>query len=213
VAKVGDTTVLLGGSRVNNLQDNLVLFGVKPGTTNVFEQTYTEFGKRTVELYPDILPSFPPARDVMDMSFLQEISRDFESAPAQTAEFNVAANPTTTVSSRSYTINFKSGSADFTPDAVRTLEQLKGDLVLSSGLYVLVEGHTDNLGDPNGNIILSGRRAQAVYDWLGKADPINIPKARLRPPKGWGAEQPVGPNDTEEGRARNRRVQITLLRE
>jgi OmpA-OmpF porin, OOP family len=213
VAKVGNTTVLLGGSRVNNLEDNKVLFGLKPGATNVFEQTYTEFGKRTVELYPDILPSFPPVKDVMDMSYLQEIAKDFESAPAQTAEFNVAANPTTQVSSRSYTINFKSGSADFTPETLKVLDQLKNDLVLSSGLYVLVEGHTDNLGDPNGNIILSGRRAQAVHDWLARADPINIPRARLRQPKGWGDTQPVEANDTEQGRAKNRRVQITLLRE
>src|SRR5439155_1749903 len=145
-------SVLLGGSRVNNLQDNLVLFGLKSGGTNIFAQTYTEFGKRTAELYPSVLPSFPDAKEVVDTSYLQDIAKDFESSAPQTAEFNPAANPTTTVSSKSYTITFKSGSADFTPDAIKTLDELKGDLVLSSGLYVLIEGHTDNQGDAAGNL-------------------------------------------------------------
>lgn len=213
VDRAAGASVLLGGSRVNNLQDNLLLFGLKPGATNVFAQTYSEFGKRTHELYPDVLPSFPDAREVVDTSYLQDIAKDFESSAAQQAQFNTAAAPTTTVSSKAYTINFKSGSADFTPDAKAVLEQLKGDLVLSSGLYVQVEGHTDNQGDPQGNIILSTKRAEAVYNWLAAADPANIPRARLRPPQGLGASRPVDSNDTEEGRAHNRRVQITLLRE
>jgi outer membrane protein OmpA-like peptidoglycan-associated protein len=212
VESVNGVHVLLGGSRVNNLEDNLVLFGLK-GSTNIYSQAYTEFGKRTVELFPDVLKSFPPAEQVADLSYLKEIARDFESSSAEQAEFKESASPETTVSSKAYTINFKSGSADFTPDSLKVLEQLKNDLVLSSGLYVQIEGHTDNQGDPNGNIILSTRRAEAVYNWLAKADPVNIPKLRLRPPQGFGASRPIASNDTEEGRTKNRRVQITLLRE
>ena len=82
-AAAGGST--FGGTRVNNLEDNMVLFGLK-GTTNIFAQTYTEFGRRTVEMFPDILKSFPPADQVVDLSFIKEIARDFESARAETAE-------------------------------------------------------------------------------------------------------------------------------
>jgi OmpA-OmpF porin, OOP family len=69
----GTANVTLGGSRVNNLEDNLNLFGLKGGT-NYFAETYEAFGRHTVKLYPTVLPSFPPAKDVVDTSFLQEIA-------------------------------------------------------------------------------------------------------------------------------------------
>lgn len=70
-----------------------------------------------------------------------------------------------------------------------------------------ISGHTDNIGDPKGNLTLSMNRAKAVYDFLIKA---GIDPKRLTF-KGYGATQPDAPNDTEEGRAKNRRIEFKIL--
>src|SRR5262249_1920586 len=52
-------SVELGGSKVNDLADNIALFGLRPGYANAFEATYTTFGRIVHEQYPDDVPSFP----------------------------------------------------------------------------------------------------------------------------------------------------------
>ena len=67
-------------------------------------------------------------------------------------------------------------------------------------------GHTDNLGDPEENLRLSERRAEAVRDGLIQA---GVPADRLRS-KGWGASRPLESNASEAGRARNRRTECVI---
>ena len=70
-----------------------------------------------------------------------------------------------------------------------------------------ISGHTDNVGNPKANKDLSQRRAQACRDYLvGKG----IDAARIVA-VGKGDEAPVAPNDTEEGRRQNRRIEATEL--
>ena len=76
-----------------------------------------------------------------------------------------------------------------------------------SDLQVDVEGHTDSIGPEDYNMQLSQGRAQAVVDML--VNQYGIAATRLEP-KGYGESQPVATNDTEEGRAENRRVMATL---
>jgi len=76
-----------------------------------------------------------------------------------------------------------------------------------SDLQVDVEGHTDSIGPEDYNMQLSQRRAQAVVDML--VNQYGIAATRLEP-KGYGESKPVASNDTEEGRAANRRVMATL---
>lgn len=75
------------------------------------------------------------------------------------------------------------------------------------GITVLISGHTDNTGKPADNLTLSNNRAKAVVDYL-----INkgIDASRLQY-KGFGASRPVSDNATEEGRAANRRTELTIL--
>ncbi|MEO0310393.1 MAG: hypothetical protein RIQ89_50 [Bacteroidota bacterium] len=74
-------------------------------------------------------------------------------------------------------------------------------------LKVAINGHTDNVGDAQSNLILSQNRAKTVYDFLlSKA----IASSRLSY-KGYGATAPVASNDSEEGRARNRRTVFTVI--
>ena len=69
---------------------------------------------------------------------------------------------------------------------------------------LIVEGHTDNVGAAVGNQALSAKRAQAVVAWLTAH---GIAASRLTA-KGWGQSKPVADNTSEDGRAKNRRVEL-----
>lgn len=75
--------------------------------------------------------------------------------------------------------------------------------------FVLIEGHTDSTGDPNKNRLLSLDRAASVRDWF--VEHSNLPNITHFATGGYGAEKPVAENSTPEGRAKNRRVEITLV--
>ena len=72
---------------------------------------------------------------------------------------------------------------------------------------VRIEGHTDNTGDPAFNVDLSQRRAKSVMTYIVEK---GVSDARLVS-EGYGPDQPVDSNDTDEGRANNRRVEFTIL--
>ncbi len=74
----------------------------------------------------------------------------------------------------------------------------------NADLKLRVEGHTDNQGNAAANQTLSEKRAQAVVAWLSAH---NVPAARLTT-KGLGQTQPVADNSSEDGRAKNRRVEL-----
>jgi OOP family OmpA-OmpF porin len=72
---------------------------------------------------------------------------------------------------------------------------------------IRVEGHTDNVGKPDYNKKLSQRRAESVVAWLVKH---GIDKNRMTP-RGFGQEEPIDSNDSEAGRANNRRVEFNIM--
>jgi OmpA-OmpF porin, OOP family len=113
------------------------------------------------------------------------------------------------VSKRSYSINFDTGKATFTPEGARTMQELKDSLAIT-GLFIQVDGYTDNTGSEPINQALSDARAGAVKDWLQKHAPSNFPDNRFKI-AGHGSQNPVATNDTIAGKAANRRVEITLL--
>lgn len=204
----------LGGSTVSNLADNLVLFGLIRGTSNLFAATYGVFGDIAQRQYPELVPSYYPVDDILDTSYLQAIAGRSpvgrtSVAVADQPAFTPSAPLRSVVSRRAWQITFRTGSADFTPDAEQELERLLRDLLVASGTVVQVHGHTDNVGSPKANLDLSEARAFAVKEWLEKQAPVNFPEGRLRVFV-HGQENPVAPNSTEAGRARNRRVEIVL---
>jgi OmpA-OmpF porin, OOP family len=101
-------------------------------------------------------------------------------------------------------VNFDTGKATIKPDSARTLDDAAAALKVAAALRVEVAGHTDNVGAPDANLRLSQERAQAVMAALVgrgiKADRLTA--------KGYGQTAPVADNRTEEGRARNRRVEL-----
>ncbi|HEY3351997.1 MAG TPA: OmpA family protein [Polyangia bacterium] len=205
-------TVELGGSSVNNLADNLELFGLLPGSHNLFAATYTVFGNIVKSQYPRLLPSFYPVAEIVDTSFVQELAKKTASAPvaaADTPTFQPNATVKALVSRRSWDIQFATGSAKFTPAAAAELKKLLSDLVIAGGTLVEIHGHTDSDGKPDANLKLSEERAFAVKQWLEAQSKTNFPEGRIRV-HAHGQTQPVAPNATADGRAKNRRVEIVL---
>lgn len=105
-------------------------------------------------------------------------------------------------------VTFASGSATLTSDATERLTALVGYLSDNSSVPVKIDGHTDSAGGDSANQTLSEARAQAVGTYLTSN---GIEAGRITT-EGFGETMPVASNDTAEGRAENRRVEITLLR-
>ncbi len=101
-------------------------------------------------------------------------------------------------------VHFEVDSADLTSDSTAILDQAVKTLKMKSNLKVEVAAHTDSTASEEYNLELSQRRAKSVYDYLVAH---GIDASRLTT-KGYGESQPVADNDTEEGRARNRRVEL-----
>ena len=101
-------------------------------------------------------------------------------------------------------VNFDYDKSTLRPDAAATLDEAAATLKEWGNVQVEVAGHTDSKGSDAYNMHLSTHRANAVRDYLiGKG----IEASRLTA-KGYGESQPVADNSTEEGRFKNRRVEL-----
>jgi len=103
-----------------------------------------------------------------------------------------------------YGIHFDTNKAEILPDSEATLNEIVKLMQQDTTLKVRVEGHTDNQGNPAANQNLSERRAEAVVAWLTAH---SIAASRLTA-KGFGQTKPIADNSVEEGRAKNRRVEL-----
>jgi outer membrane protein OmpA-like peptidoglycan-associated protein len=202
--------VELGGSSVNNLADNMNLFGLAPGSANLFAATYKVFGDIVVAQYPDLVPSYAPVSEILDTSYVQALAkRGNVKTEADLPKFATGDRVKQVISRRSWQITFDTGKATFSSGARAELDQMLRDLLVASGTAVEVHGHTDSQGNPQANMNLSEERAFAVKTWLEQQSGVNFPQGRIRV-FAHGQENPVAPNATAEGRAQNRRVEIVL---
>jgi outer membrane protein OmpA-like peptidoglycan-associated protein len=106
-----------------------------------------------------------------------------------------------------YGIHFETAKATILPDSETVLAEVTKMLQQNPDVKVSIEGHTDNVGSAAANQTLSEKRAQAVVAWLSSH---GIEGSRLKA-KGWGASKPVDDNATEDGRAKNRRVELVKI--
>jgi outer membrane protein OmpA-like peptidoglycan-associated protein len=104
-------------------------------------------------------------------------------------------------------VHFQHDSAEILTDSEGILEELADLMSKRPDIKgVEVQGHTDNTGTAPYNLRLSQSRAQAVVDAIAK---LGIDPSRMTA-KGYGQEKPLGPNTTDAGRAKNRRVQVMI---
>ena len=111
---------------------------------------------------------------------------------------------------KSYAINdilFSTNSYDINDTIKAVLNEFSDYLKQNPKLSVSIEGHTDNVGNPADNLILSQNRAKSIYNYLVSR---GIDKARLSY-KGYGETKPIASNASAEGRAKNRRTVFKVI--
>jgi OmpA-OmpF porin, OOP family len=104
-------------------------------------------------------------------------------------------------------IYFSTGSAKLLSRSFKALDEVVSILCANPSLHLQITGHTDNTGTPQANQKLSRDRAASVLQYIQNA---GIGQGRLSA-QGFGQEQPVASNNTPEGRAANRRVELKLV--
>ena len=136
------------------------------------------------------------------------------SLPQGSFDYNLAqylASTTDTTVPRSFVfdhLNFVSGSTELTPESKPTVDALISILKAYPAVQVRLEGYTDNTGNAEANQKLSQDRAEAVKTMLVNG---GIDAGRLTT-AGYGQDKPIASNDTDEGRAKNRRTELVVVK-
>ena len=133
-------------------------------------------------------------------AFAQSIAAD---ASAMEAEINKTGSVVL------YGINFDTGKATLQAGSEAMLAEVVKLLKERTDWRFEIQGHTDNVGQKAVNLTLSEQRAKTVVDWLTTN---GIAASRLVA-KGYGDSNPVADNTSDEGRAKNRRVELKKLHE
>lgn len=208
----------LGGSAVFNLQDEVAYFGLDGRHNNNMRATYETFGKIATDNYPNLFKDhpIPQFKDAIDTSYIfgaQSVlaASGVQGATAETVDYAKQAESGTVVGHKAVYINFATGSDQPLPMSLSTLNQLKDDLAINSQLAIQIDGYTDDVGSDTVNVPLSDKRAQAVKRYLQNMAPLTFPETRFKSVSGHGSQNPLAPNTTIEGKARNRRVEITQI--
>jgi OmpA-OmpF porin, OOP family len=168
------------------------------GTGHVAVHTYTVVAPYTGDTCHPV-----NERTIAAVHIVEAKARETKMVTVNATEMAAAISSTGHVAL--YGIYFDFNKADLKPESDPTLEQIGKLLKSSPTLKVLIVGHTDNVGSFAFNMDLSQRRAAAVVAALTTR--YGISKDRLAP-VGVSFASPVAPNTTEEGRAKNRRVEL-----
>lgn len=105
-------------------------------------------------------------------------------------------------------LNFDSGKSEIKPDNFTLLTKVQSAIRIFPGGEIVVEGHTDSYGGDKTNMVLSEKRAEAVRQYL--LANMNLNPSKLKS-LGYGETKPIGNNETPEGRAKNRRIDIVIV--
>ena len=171
----GGLAVEVGGWAAMGLAENLEMFGMLPGSRNMFEASYTFFADLTESHPGEQAPAYPPARTVFDGAILRELANaDPERAQKpELVKFSLDDRVGRVVSRRAWTIPFQPDSARFTAEALPQLDLLMRDLLIAGGLLIEVHAYTTDEK-------LAQAQGQAVKDWLESSSPPNFPTGRVR---------------------------------
>ena len=202
--------VNVGGSRVFSLADAANFAGVSGGQDK-YKIVYNTFGNICVEAYPEVIPSFPAYEEATDWTYLRSAFNKYKSKAGNVSkiDFKEVTKGTQVVGDAAYSIEFNTGSAVIKPISYPVLDKILAQLNIANNLFVDIEGHSDNTGSDEINKPLSKKRAQAVMDYLTNKDGDLSDRISV---EGFGSERPVADNNTEAGKAKNRRVEIKLTR-
>jgi outer membrane protein OmpA-like peptidoglycan-associated protein len=145
-----------------------------------------------------------PVRDDGYYFVRREIDRSLASKPVEAMDFTDGWEG---LKLTVYDIRFVADTADIVPSERSRIDAIADALSLAGkNATYTVEGHTASVGKPGGEMALSVQRAAKIADELAKR---GIERSRIRA-AGFGGTRPIATNDTDEGRAKNRRVEITI---
>jgi len=199
----------MGGSRVFNYSDVMQYYGITDGT-NRYKAVYNQVSSYLSELNPfgfnESVKRIVPYDEAVNLYFVKNIN-DIDAGSAYKPDYTETASEV--LASGEWNINFDTGSANISGSSANTLESIYNLLIQAEDTKLNLEGHTDNQGASETNYDLSQKRAQAVVNFLRRK---GIPQSRVQSVIGKGEDEPIAPNTTNAGRAKNRRVVITLLK-
>ncbi len=106
-------------------------------------------------------------------------------------------------------VSFDIGKTDIKDEHIPLLEKVKQIIEMFPDAKLVIEGHTDASGDNSANMLLSEKRAFAVMQYIRQS--LMLPSDRIRS-MGFGSERPIASNQTPEGRSKNRRIDVLIMR-
>lgn len=149
------------------------------------------------------LIKFKGTEEVVDVEIVGPNLRDNSSDSTLVVKKDVKVGDKITLNN----IFFENGKYYLLPESYQELNKLANYLLKNPNLQIQINGHSDNAGLKFKNLRISELRARAVFDYLiikGVQNKLLF--------KGYGSEMPVASNDTDEGRAKNRRVEFEIIK-
>ncbi len=198
----------IGGTKVFNYADAMQYFGISDGN-NRYKSVYNQVSMYLTDLNPcgfneTCKDGVVQYEDAVNLYFLKSIT-DVDAGTTQ--KFNYADNKTKVMADGQWNINFATASTTI-QGSEKELETIYNLLVQAEQTKVKIIGHTDNVGNPQSNLALSKGRANSVVNYLTSR---GIASNRIQLVDGRGDTEPIASNATAAGKAKNRRVDITLL--
>tara|TARA_R110000796_G_scaffold88978_2_gene192362 strand:+ start:7788 stop:9614 length:1827 start_codon:yes stop_codon:yes gene_type:complete len=198
----------VGGSRPLTYADALQYYGVTDGV-NRYKSVYNQVSTYLTDMNPfgfnEAVDRVVPYNEAVNLYFLKNIN-DIDAGTVSKVDYT--ETKTKTLASGQWNINFATGSNNIQSSSNNDLETIYNLLIQAEQTKLSVIGHTDNTGSDNVNVPLSKSRAESVVEYLLNR---GIPTDRIQLVDGKGSIEPVASNSKALGRAKNRRVQITLL--
>jgi len=198
----------IGGTRVFNYADAMQYYGITDGN-NRYKAVYNQISTYLTDLNPcgfneTCKDGVVPYEDAVNLYFLTNANVGF-AGNAEKITYN--QTKTKVLANGQWNINFATGSSNI-QGSDKDLEAIYNLLVQAEQAKLQIVGHTDNVGNSASNLALSKGRANAVVAYLTSR---GISKNRFQLVDGKGDASPIAPNATADGKAKNRRVEITLL--
>lgn len=198
----------MGGTRVLNYSDVMQYYGISDNV-NRYKSVYNQVSNYLVELNPfnfnESVEGVVPYEDAVNLYFIKSIN-DIDAGETEKADYT--ATRTEVLATGEWNINFATGSSNIQATSNRDLSTIYNLLIQAENTKINIIGHTDNTGNASKNLTLSDSRANAVVERLLS---MGVDPERIQIVEGKGQNDPVASNNTSIGRAKNRRVDISLL--